>query len=406
MKFQVNHTDGAARIGQLETSHGAVETPIFMPVGTVGAVKAISPDDLHALGAQIVLGNTYHLYLRPGADLVAAHGGLAEFSGWHGPMLTDSGGFQVLSLGRGKTGQKLATVTEDGVTFRSHLDGSAHRFTPEGVLEVEQQLGADIIMPLDDVPPADTTGVLAEETVERTSRWLKRQADYWRANLDTEQQALFGIIQGGADPALRRRSADAAVSQDLPGYAIGGISTGRPPTPNVWSVVADTAGLLPGDKPRYLMGVGEPLTFLEAINCGVDMMDCVLPTRLARHGSVWLITPPTGRQVDPGGWVAAMLADGGDGWHGQRIDLGKTAYIGDITSLMPGCTCLACTLYHKGTLAHFVRIKEPNALRLLSLHNLSILFDLERAAKQDIRAGQYQNLLTVFRRVWSTNPLS
>ncbi len=400
MKFQVTHTDGAARTGRLETAHGVVETPIFMPVGTVGAVKAVAPDDLRTLGAQIVLGNTYHLYLRPGAETVASHGGLQQFSAWRGPMLTDSGGFQIYSLGRGKAEGKLASVSDQGALFRSHIDGSEHLFTPERVMRIEQQLGADIIMPLDDVPPADCHHAEASDCVARSSRWLEQQAAVWRARLDADKQALFGIIQGGSFADLRQQSARAAASLDLPGYALGGLSAGKPYSPNLWLTVAETCALLPTDKPRYLMGFGEPETILEAFALGVDMMDCVLPTRLARHGAVWRVTAPAGRHLTPGEWLAALMADGGHGWQGRRIDLGQARYLPENGPLMPGCDCYTCTTFQLGTLSHYVRIKEPLAMRLLSVHNLAVLFALERAAKQAIVRGQFQALLTTFRQVW------
>lgn len=406
-EFQVSDTSGAARAGVLHTSHGAVRTPVFMPVGTVGSVKAIGVDDLDALGAEIILGNTYHLYLRPGEDTVAAHDGLQKFTGWNKPMLTDSGGFQVYSLGRGAKGEKLAKIDNEGVTFRSHIDGSKHRLTPEGAVAIQGKLGADIIMALDDVVPANVGGRLAKEAMLRTNRWLERQVKVWRRELDPNKQAFFGIIQGGTDALLRRQSIAATIAHDLPGYAIGGISTGQNQTPNLWPYVAEVAEQLPADKPRYLMGVGEPLTFLEAVNAGIDMMDCVLPTRLARHGAAWVFRTGTfhrGTSIPNaipevfGQEVAKSVRKSETSpLVYERLDLMRAGLVNETGPLMAGCPCLACTRYSLGTLAHFVRIKEPLAMRLLSLHNLTVLFAVQNAARAAIAAGTFTELLAAFR---------
>lgn len=401
MKFQVEVSDSSARIGQLETAHGTIETPVFMPVGTVGVVRSLTPADVRSVGGQIVLANTYHMYLRPGHEIIRQHGGLQQFTAWPGPMLTDSGGFQVFSLGRGNGG-KLAKITDDGVTFQSHIDGSTHQFTPERVMQIEQALGADIIMPLDDVPAADSSVDILRETTERTIHWLEIQAKIWRNQLDPAKQSLFGIVQGGLNDKLRKQSAQHAVSLDLPGYAIGGVANGGESKAEMWQMVETVAPLLPTDKPRYLMGIGEPLDLLEGISRGVDMLDCVLPTRLARHGAVWLFKSFEQSEQKAGEWLIKLVEDGGQGWHGSRVDIGKTALISQIGPLMPGCDCLCCTTFNMGSLAHFVRINEPLTLRLLSLHNLRILFQLEQAAKQAIRAGEFRKLLAAVRASWNS----
>ncbi|NLG85410.1 MAG: tRNA guanosine(34) transglycosylase Tgt, partial [Firmicutes bacterium] len=264
------------RLGVLHTPHGDIETPGFMPVGTQASVKAMPPEAVWEIGFRLILGNAYHLYLRPGPEVVAAAGGLHRFMAWPGAILTDSGGFQVFSLA------SLRRVTEEGVAFRSHLDGSSHFFTPEKVMAIQQALGADIIMPLDECTAYGASRREVEEAVARTSRWAARAAAVWRAA--GTGQALFGIVQGGVYPDLRRRSAEELLALDLPGYAIGGLSVGEP-KPLMYEILDLTVPLLPSERPRYLMGVGTPDCLWEAVERGVDMFDCVFPTRVARNGT-------------------------------------------------------------------------------------------------------------------------
>ena len=274
--FRLEATDGAARTGTLLTPHGDVRTPAFMPVATLGSVKGLDPEDLRRLETDIVLANAYHLYLRPGVDVVEDLGGLHSFMGWHGPLLTDSGGFQGFSL------QRLREITEDGIDFRSHIDGSMHRFTPEASIEYQERLGADVIMPLDVCAPADASQHETEAALERTNRWAERCL---RAHARTDQM-LFGIVQGGTSPDLRQRSVEFLTSLGFPGYAIGGLSVGEPKSV-MYETTGLTARMLPPDRPRYLMGVGSPEDLVECVARGTDMFDCVLPTRIARNGALF-----------------------------------------------------------------------------------------------------------------------
>ena len=337
-----------ARRGRLATPHGAVETPVFMPVGTAATVKAVKPDDVKELGAQIILANTYHLYLRPGHEVVEKAGGLHSFMGWDGPILTDSGGFQVFSLA------SLGKITEEGVEFASHIDGSKHLLTPEKSMEIQRALGSDIMMAFDECVPYPAEREYVEKSVERTTAWLKR------CKAAKGNQALFGIMQGGMYGDLRRRSAEQIVELDLPGYAIGGLSVGEPKE-LMYEILDDCAELLPADKPRYLMGVGSPDALLEGVAFGVDMFDCVLPTREARHGR-------------------AMTRDG-------SVNLRNTKYTEDFTPLDPECGCYCCGNFTKSYLRHLVMAKEMLAATLISIHNLSFLTDLMAGARDALEAG-------------------
>jgi queuine tRNA-ribosyltransferase len=323
-----------------------------MPVGTKGTVKGLTPGDLRGVGARIVLGNTYHLYLRPGSDVVREAGGLHGFTGWEGPMLTDSGGFQVFSL------SKTRTISERGVEFASVYDGSVHEFTPELTTRVQEELGADIAMVLDECPPSDAIYEYHAESLRRTARWAERCKEAHTSR----DQALFGIVQGGLYPDLREESLRRTVEIGFPGYAVGGLSVGEP-RPKMLETLALVAPGLPIDKPRYFMGIGDPVGILEVIALGVDMFDCVLPTRLARHG-------------------AALTADG-------RINLKNAAYRRDFGPLDPGCSCEACTGYSRAYLAHLVRENELLGHRLITLHNVRFTVDLCRRAREEIVAGGY-----------------
>jgi queuine tRNA-ribosyltransferase len=330
-----------------------VETPAFMPVGTKGTVKGLTPGDLHAVGARMVLGNTYHLYLRPGAELIRDAGGLHAFTGWDGPMLTDSGGYQVFSLAHTRR------ISEEGVEFTSVYDGSLHTFTPELTTRVQEDLGADIAMVLDECPPANAGWDYHADSLRRTARWAGRCKEAH----GKENQVLFGIIQGGLYPDLREESLERTVEIGFPGYAVGGLSVGEA-RDEMLQTLSTTAPKLPADKPRYFMGIGDPVGILEVIALGVDMFDCVLPTRLARHG-------------------AALTPDG-------RLNLKNAAYRQDLGPLDPGCPCEACTSFSRAYLAHLVRENELLGHRLLTLHNVRFTVDLCRRAREEIVAGHYE----------------
>ena len=359
VSFELLATRGRARAGVLHTPHGDVPTPVFMPVGTQATVKTMSPRDLREVGASLILANTYHLYLRPGAETVAKLGGLHRFMSWDGPILTDSGGFQIFSL------QGLRQVDEDGVTFRSHLDGSLHRFTPELVIAVQEQLGADIIMALDECPnPHDYAYNVA--ALERTHRWAERCL---RAHTRPDQ-ALFGIVQGGVFPDLRAQSAAFLTSLDFPGYGIGGLSVGE--TKAEMHAVLDLLDtLLPPEKPRYLMGVGTPEDLLACVVRGVDMFDSVLPTRLARHR-------------------AALTRTG-------RINLRNARYAEDPGPLEPGCTCYTCQTFSLAYLHYLVKADEILGLHLLTIHNLHLMLTVAREIREAILNPAAHDILSTSR---------
>lgn len=346
-------TEFGPRIGELMTPHGSMATPAFMPVGTLATVKSLSPHELEAAGAEMILANAYHLYLRPGPEIIAAAGGLHGFMRWQHSILTDSGGFQVFSL------SNLRELDEDGVTFRSHIDGSLHRFTPEKVIAVEEALGADIIMPLDDCPPYPAPKARIAAAVERTERWL-RQALAAKQRTD---QALFGIVQGGVHTDLRRQSAQATVALDLPGYAIGGLSVGEG-LPEMLTALRATTPLLPVDRPRYLMGVGTPDYIVEAVACGVDMFDCVMPTRMARNGTVY-----TGA---------------------GRLVLRNARYASDWGPLDEDCDCYACANgFSRAYIRHLLRCREVLGLRLTTIHNVRFLAVLMERVRRSIAGGTF-----------------
>jgi len=350
--FTVTAVDGAARAGVLRTAHGDVPTPVFMPVGTKGTVKGVDPDELRCLGASVVLGNTYHLNFRPGAQAVADLGGLHAFMGWDGPILTDSGGFQVFSLR-----DTLLACDEDGVTFRSVYDGEAARFTPESVAAVQALLGSDIAMCLDVCPPAGASAADAERAVELTTAWARRQARAPRA----DGQLLFGIAQGGIDLELRRRSIDEIVGIGFDGHALGGLSVGES-RDSMLETVAATATMLPAGQPRYFMGIGDPLGILDVVERGVDMFDCVLPTRYGRTGTALT-------------------------WEG-RLNLRNARFANDPAPLEEGCDCPACGRFSRAYIRHLVTQQEILGLRLLTLHNLRFLLRLTGGAREAIEAGR------------------
>ena len=345
---------GRARAGIFHTPHGDVPTPVFAPVGTAATVKGVPPRDLKDLGATLVLANTYHLYLRPGDELVARLGGLHRFMDWDGPLLTDSGGFQIFSL------QELRKVDDDGVTFKSHLDGSLHRFTPEKVISIEENLGADIIMTLDECAPP-TQREYNEQALRRTHLWAERCQ---RAQTRSDQ-ALFGIVQGGIFHDLREQSARFLMELDFPGYAIGGLAVGetKEQMHGVLELVDDT---LPADKLRYLMGVGTAADFFEAVARGVDIFDCVLPTRLARHGAAFT--------------------------HNGRLNLRNQALAEDTLPIEAGCVCYACTHFTRAYIRHLMVAKEILGLYLASIHNLHFLLDIMRRIRRSIFDGTFEQL--------------
>lgn len=353
---QDEHTH--ARAGIIHTPHGEIPTPAFAPVGTQATVKTLSPHELKELGASLILANTYHLYLRPGADVIERMGGLHRFMSWDRPILTDSGGFQIFSL------QELRTFREDGVIFRSHIDGSEHIFTPEGVIKVQEQLGADIIMCLDEcAPPLDyayNVGAMA-----RTHRWAER----CRAAHTREDQALFGIVQGGVFPELRAQSAEFLVSLDFPGYAIGGLSVGEPKE-MMWAMVEVVTAILPASKPRYLMGVGSPEDLFEGVARGIDLFDCVLPTRIARNG--------------------ALLT------HTGRLNIRNAQYAEDPLPIEEGCECYTCRHFSRAYLRHLFKAGEILGLRLATIHNVHFELALMRRIRQSILDGTFREFKAEF----------
>ncbi|HEY2746916.1 MAG TPA: tRNA guanosine(34) transglycosylase Tgt [Polyangia bacterium] len=352
MSLRVDATSGNARATTLRLGHGDVPTPIFMPVGTYGTVKAMTPRDLESIGARIILGNTYHLWLRPGLDVIAAHGGLHKMVGWSRPMLTDSGGFQVFSL------SQLAKLTEDGVTFRSPVDGSPRTLTPEVSMQIQATLGSDIAMAFDHLPPGDAPREVVLDAMERTTRWAQRSVVAPRP----DGQQRFGIIQGGADLALRRQHLDAICALPFDGFALGGFSVGEP-IPVMYALLEELAHTMPADKPRYLMGVGTPRDLVTAIGAGIDMFDCVMPTRNARNGQLFT-------------------------WRG-KIVISNARYKNDLGPPDPDCRCETCTTFSLAYLRHLEACGEILFARAATLHNLHFYLELVTRARQAIVEDRY-----------------
>ena len=342
-----------ARRGRVNTPHGPIETPVFMPVGTAGTVKAMKPEEVRDMGAQIILGNTYHLYLRPGHEVVKAAGGLHKFMNWERAILTDSGGFQVFSLGA------MRKISEEGVEFRSHIDGSKHMLSPEKSMEIQNALGSDIMMAFDECAPYPADRNYVKNSLERATRWLKRCKEYHK---NTEQQSLFGIMQGGMYKDLRKQSAEEIVELDLPGYAIGGLSVGEPKE-IMYEVMDGCVDYLPADKPRYLMGVGSPDCLFEGVERGIDMFDCVLPTRIARHGM-------------------AMTSQG-------RVNIKNAKYERDFTPLDPNCDCYTCRNYSKAYLRHLFKSDEILSSMLMTTHNLHFLVNTMAGIRKAIEEDRF-----------------
>jgi queuine tRNA-ribosyltransferase len=359
--FELHKTDGAARLGRILTGHGAVDTPAFMPVATQGSVKSLAPSDLAAAGAQIVLANTYHLVLRPGHELVRELGGLHRFMGWDGPILTDSGGFQVFSL------SKLRRIGEEGVEFRSHVDGSLRMLSPESCIAVQHALGVDVLHPLDECLAQPAAAVETERSLALTLRWLDRAVAAHRAA--GAPGALFGIVQGGAHEALRRRAVDAVGALDLPGHAIGGLAVGEP-KPVMYDITELVAGLLPADRPRYLMGVGKPTDLVEAVARGVDLFDCVLPTRNARNGQAFTAAGP--------------------------LTISNARFTRDPAPLDDNCPCEACRRFSRAYLRHLFVARELLAYRLLTLHNLTFYLGLMRDMREAVARGAFRRFRSRF----------
>jgi queuine tRNA-ribosyltransferase len=372
--FRVIHTDGRARRGVMTTAHGDVQTPAFMPVGTQGAVKGVTHRDLEQVGAEILLSNTYHLYLRPGDDLIARRGGLHAFIGWPRPILTDSGGYQVFSLA------SRCTIDEQGARFRSHLDGTAHLLTPEKAVDIQAQLGSDVAMVLDECLAQPAAPDVVRQSMERTLRWARRSRDRFATLYGTSAsgrgvlvtnpgQAQFGIVQGGASPRLREESAEGTVALGFDAYAIGGLSVGEP-TDVMYDMVSRTTPCLPEDRPRYLMGTGTPQDLVESVARGVDLFDCVLPTRNARNGQVFTT--------------------------GGTINIKNARYAEDDRPLDPTCSCYTCRTCSRAYLRHLFQAGEMNASTLNTLHNLHFYLDTLSRIRDAIAFGRFESFRVAF----------
>ncbi len=381
MTFDITHRDGSARRGALTTPHGTIETPVFMPVGTQGAVKAMTPRDLEDVGASIILGNTYHLYLRPGDDSIARRGGLHRFMGWSRPILTDSGGYQVFSLA---TRRK---VEETGVHFRSHLDGAAYELTPERAVDIQARLGSDIAMVLDECPGLPTTREALNAAVDLTARWAARcrrrftslrEGAYPEVARTNPDQAQFGIVQGGISPELRARSAERTVALGFEGYAIGGLGVGEKPE-ELCPAVEVTAQMLPDGQPRYLMGVGTPLDLVECVARGIDMFDCVMPTRHARNGQLFTAEGP--------------------------INIKNARFAEDDRPADPACGCYTCRGFSRAYLRHLFLSGEIIGSSLNTLHNLYFYLDTMRAIRDAIAFGTFEKFRQTFGRTFSRRSL-
>jgi queuine tRNA-ribosyltransferase len=352
--FELLHEDAgsAARRGRLTLAHGTVETPTFMPVATHGSVKGLTPVQIRATGAEMILSNAYHLWLRPGCDVIETAGGLHRFIGWDRPILTDSGGYQIFSLAA------LARITDDGVTFRSHIDGSAHALTPEDAIRAQERLGSDVAMILDECPPGDAARPIVAAAAERTAQWAKRAVAARRRG----DQAVFGIVQGGTHLDLRMESARTMVSLGFDGYALGGLSVGEP-RPDTWRVAAETTPHLPRQQPRYFMGAGTPADLVALVGAGVDMFDCVLPTRLARNGTLFTSRGP--------------------------VVIRHACHVADPRPLDEDCDCYTCTNFSRAYLRHLVMAREPLAVTLNTLHNVTYYERLMARMRDAITADRF-----------------
>lgn len=396
MKFTVLHKEkkSKARVGEIQTPHGIVQTPTFTPVGTQATVKSLSPEDLKTAGAQLIFGNTYHLHLRPGEDTIKDFGGLGKFMSWDRPTITDSGGFQVFSLGRRITQNKtlnnagvvlrtvplesaplLVKITQDGVKFRSHLDGSPHMFTPEESIKIQKKLGADLILAFDECAPHPSTEEYTKEAMERTHEWVKRCiAEFANKETTYFDQALYGIVQGGVYQALRTESAQFIGNLDTFGIAIGGVSVGENKK-EMRQALEWTTPYLPEDKPKHLLGIGEVDDIFEAVSYGMDTFDCVIPTRFGRYGIVF-ISPE----------------EGGTAENRFRLDLTKTMYATDQGPMTKGCDCSVCTTFKRGYVHHLLKANEMLGYRLASYHNVYFLLNLSRKIRESIIEERFEKL--------------
>ena len=362
INYKLEAMDGNARAGIIKTPHGEIETPVFMPVGTQATVKMMTKEELETIGTQIILGNTYHLYLRPGDNLIAKLGGLHSFMNWNKPILTDSGGFQVFSLGA------IRKIIEEGVHFRSHIDGSKHFISPEKSIEIQNNLGSDIMMAFDECPPGMSTREYLIPSIERTTRWAKKCID---ANKNKDKQGLFAIVQGGIYEDLRDKSLNELyeMDDDFSGYAIGGLAVGEP-REDMYRILKYITPKLPENKPRYLMGVGEPLDMLEAVENGIDMMDCVQPTRIGRHGTVFTKY--------------------------GRLVIKNKVYEEDTRPLDEDCDCYSCKNYNRAYIRHLFKAEEMLGQRLATIHNLHFLIKLMSNARQSSKNGEFNKYKNSF----------
>lgn len=362
INYKLEAMDGNARAGIIKTPHGEIETPVFMPVGTQATVKMMTKEELETIGTQIILGNTYHLYLRPGDNLIAKLGGLHSFMNWNKPILTDSGGFQVFSLGA------IRKIIEEGVHFRSHIDGSKHFISPEKSIEIQNNLGSDIMMAFDECPPGMSTREYLIPSIERTTRWAKKCID---ANKNKDKQGLFAIVQGGIYEDLRDKSLNELyeMDDDFSGYAIGGLAVGEP-REDMYRILKYITPKLPENKPRYLMGVGEPLDMLEAVENGIDMMDCVQPTRIGRHGTVFTKY--------------------------GRLVIKNKIYEEDTRPLDEDCDCYSCKNYNRAYIRHLFKAEEMLGQRLATIHNLHFLIKLMSNARESIKNGEFNKYKNSF----------
>ena len=378
--FTLTHSDGSARRGVLRTAHGSIETPVFMPVGTQGAVKALTAQHLEEIGTSIILGNTYHLMLRPGDELIARRGGLHKFIGWDRPILTDSGGYQVFSLAERRK------IDENGVEFRSHLDGDAWLLTPERAVEIQANLGSDIAMVLDECPALPSTPEVIDRSLKLTARWARRCRERFHSLENSPDpfskpafsQVQFGIVQGGTFAELRHKSAELTVSIGFDGYAIGGLSVGEPPE-TMYQVVEQTTPFLPAGQPRYLMGVGTPIDLVEAVARGVDMFDCVLPTRNARNGQLFTSEGP--------------------------LNIKNAEFAEDDGPVDPACGCYTCRRFSRAYLRHLYRAGEMTGATLNTLHNLSFYLDTMRRIREAIAFGRFEEFRQGFHQTFSRRAL-
>lgn len=375
MKFKITKKDGSARTGVIETAHGIINTPVFMPVGTQGTVKTMTNTELESIGTEIILGNTYHLHLRPGDELIKKLGGLHQFSGWDKPILTDSGGYQVFSLGEGSKEESLVKITDEGAEFKSHLDGTKHFFSPEKVIDIQINLGSDIMMPLDVCPSANANKKEIERAVEMTSDWFMKAYEYYQKK-PNPKGALFAIVQGGNYSDLRQKSFNELSQFDVDGFSVGGVANAGESKEKQREALDSTLPLLPKEKPRYLMGVGMPEDILEAVERGVDMFDCVAPTRMARNGAVLTFM--------------------------GKMNMNNARYKDDDNPIEPGCDCYACQNHTRAYIRHLLTANEILGIRLTTIHNLRFMMRLMSGIRDAIKVKKF----TIYKKKFMDNYLN